>query len=422
MRLRLLASALSLASCVAQTFLAPREKALSSVVAGDHYDYLLQDSSTTTIFAIIGIVTATVCLIIFGCCIASYCCELLECICLYELITTCLPGELLELACIACCVNCLVSQRTRETRCCAEDFLECFRPSSVALVRSPMEASASWPRKVHRDHYEEVTSTQTIVKDMLRDLGSLSVDDVYCVSADTQTEGKGRGNRRWISSRGCAMQSILIFVEESQAERCWGLSEVMAVSVAEVIDGFMGRGSCRNTQLKWPNDIIINGMKVGGILRAEAITDAGSKEGKIPVVVGVGVNVDVEQEILEQLKRVRWPATSLRSCEGCDWRADLTVPNLREAILEQFVINARLWREELESCYISPVVLHKLTGRQVMVGEKIRVRDGDGRIMSGLHSGVDEHGYLIVTLADGKREVLARGEFLYGDDQPTGDT
>ncbi|KAF4703452.1 hypothetical protein FOZ62_022118, partial [Perkinsus olseni] len=111
-----------------------------------------------------------------------------------------------------------------------------------------------------------------------------------------------------------------------------------------------------------------------------------------------------------------------RSCEGCDWRADLTVPNLREAILEQFVINARLWREELESCYISPVVLHKLTGRQVMVGEKIRVRDGDGRIMSGLHSGVDEHGYLIVTLADGKREVLARGEFLYGDDQPTGDT
>ncbi|KAF4706872.1 hypothetical protein FOZ63_015536 [Perkinsus olseni] len=100
MRLRLLASALSLASCVAQTFLAPREKALSSVVAGSHYDNLLQDSSTTTIFAIIGIVTAT----------------LLECICLYELITTCLPGELLELACIACCVNCLVSQRTRETR------------------------------------------------------------------------------------------------------------------------------------------------------------------------------------------------------------------------------------------------------------------------------------------------------------------
>ncbi|KAF4757524.1 hypothetical protein FOZ63_009382 [Perkinsus olseni] len=400
MRLRLLASVLSLASCVAQTFLAPREKALSSVVAGDHY--LLPDSNTTTIFAIIGIVTATVCLIIFGCCIASYCCELLECICLYELITTCLPGEFLELACIACCVNCLVSQRTRET--------------------SPMEASASWPRKVHRDHYEEVTSTQTIVKDMLRDLGSLSVDDVYCVSADTQTEGKGRGNRRWISSRGCAMQSILIFVEESQAERCWGLSEVMAVSVVEVIDGFMGRGSCRNTQLKWPNDIIMNGMKVGGILRAEAITDAGSKEGKVPVVVGVGVNVDVEQEILEQLKRVRWPATSLRSCEGCDWRADLTVPNLREAILEKFVINARLWWEELESCYIPPVVLQKLTGRQVMVGEKIRVRDGDGRIMSGVHSGVDEHGYLIVTLAEGKREVLARGEFLYGDDQPTGDT
>ncbi|EER04948.1 hypothetical protein Pmar_PMAR026960 [Perkinsus marinus ATCC 50983] len=95
-------------------FLSPRDRQ-ASVVAGDHYDGF-EDPSGTAIFTIIGIVTVGICLMILFCCMMSYCCEILECICLYELLTNCLPEELLEVACIACCVNCLVSQRTRETR------------------------------------------------------------------------------------------------------------------------------------------------------------------------------------------------------------------------------------------------------------------------------------------------------------------
>ncbi|KAF4651903.1 hypothetical protein FOZ61_008740 [Perkinsus olseni] len=280
-------------------------------------------------------------------------------------------------------------------------------------------SSSSWPGSVHREHHKEVTSTQLVVKDMLKNADSINVEDMYCVSADVQTTGKGRGNHHWESPVGCAMQSILLFVKESQVRRVPGLTQVMAVSVANAIDSFMSsRKSASKTQLKWPNDIIIQGKKVGGIL-AEVV--AGSKNGKMPVVIGVGVNVDVGDQVLGDLKRARWPAGNLKSCEGVEWKTELTVAALRNAILDQFLINAKQWMCAPNGCYVPPAVSMQVIGRQVMVGEKVRVSVGDGKIITGVHSGMDEHGYLIVTLDNGKREVVMTGEFLYGDSVPVED-
>ncbi|KAF4730400.1 hypothetical protein FOZ63_008540, partial [Perkinsus olseni] len=163
---------------------------------------------------------------------------------------------------------------------------------------------------------------------------------------------------------------------------------------------------------------IIQGKKVGGIL-AEVV--AGSKNGKMPVVIGVGVNVDVGDQVLGDLKRARWPAGNLKSCDGVEWKTELTVAALRNAILDQFVINAKQWMCAPNGCYVPPAVSMQVIGRQVMVGEKVRVSVGDGKIITGVHSGMDEHGYLIVTLDNGKREVVMTGEFLYGDSVPVED-
>ncbi|KAF4657772.1 hypothetical protein FOL47_008306 [Perkinsus chesapeaki] len=290
--------------------------------------------------------------------------------------------------------------------------------------------SSSWPSLVHKEHRKEVTSTQQVIKDMLKGSDPINVDDVYCISADVQTDGKGRGNRHWESPMGmtfgsrrrdhlnfgCAMESILLFVDKSQVCRVPGLTQVLAASVANAIDTFLSRKSAKKTQLKWPNDIIIQDRKVGGIL-AEVVTGYGSEEGKVAVVIGVGVNVEVEDEVLEGLKRARWPAGSLKSSEGFEWKEDLTVPALRAAILDKFISNAKLWKSAPEGCYVPPAISMQVIGRQVMVGEKVRVSVGEGKVISGTHSGMDEHGYLIVTKDNGEKEFLelAYSVYFYGD-------
>ncbi|EEQ98284.1 hypothetical protein Pmar_PMAR017578 [Perkinsus marinus ATCC 50983] len=85
--------------------------------------------------------------------------------------------------------------------------------------------SPTWPGKVHKEHHKEVTSTQLLIKEMLKGNDTIDVNDMYCVSTNVQTAGKGRGKHCWESPIGCAMQSILLFVDEAQVRRVPGLTQ-----------------------------------------------------------------------------------------------------------------------------------------------------------------------------------------------------
>ncbi|MBV6489742.1 MAG: biotin--[acetyl-CoA-carboxylase] ligase [Fimbriimonadaceae bacterium] len=122
---------------------------------------------------------------------------------------------------------------------------------------------------------ESVDSTQSYVARCLRGESGLPVPGM--VLAREQTAGRGRFDRAWWSPPGSSLSMSLVFGGYPDAPRPWLLGMAVAVAAARVVH-------CR---LKWPNDLIVNGRKIGGIL-TEMMRDA---QGRAIPVVGVGINL-----------------------------------------------------------------------------------------------------------------------------------
>jgi BirA family biotin operon repressor/biotin-[acetyl-CoA-carboxylase] ligase len=141
------------------------------------------------------------------------------------------------------------------------------------------------------------------------------------VSADEQTAGRGRLGRRWLAPAGTSLLCSLQLRPTIASERLPELTGVASRACAEAIAALTGL----EPELKFPNDVLLGGRKVAGIL-AEA------RDGR--VVLGIGVNVNVSAEQLPQ--EVDLPATSLLVATGHELeRADLLV-ELLERLEERY--------------------------------------------------------------------------------------
>ena len=125
------------------------------------------------------------------------------------------------------------------------------------------------------------------------------------ILADTQTAGRGRRGRRWESPAGNLYLSIILRPPEGVAgATAVGFAAALAVRAALVA----GLPSDRRVELKWPNDVLIDGAKAAGLL-IEAAEDA--------LVLGVGIN------ILQHPSGTPYPATSLQDAGGSSTREDV---------------------------------------------------------------------------------------------------
>ena len=140
---------------------------------------------------------------------------------------------------------------------------------------------------------DEVDSTQRYAAACLRD-GA----DVGVVFAHDQLKGRGRFGRPWISARGESLTMSIVFTEYTGHPRPWLVGMATACACAEVLD-------CR---LRWPNDLGLDGYKLGGIL-TELLPD---RFGRTVPVVGLGINL-LQTEFPEDLAQV---ATSVAIRRG----------------------------------------------------------------------------------------------------------
>ncbi|MBI2880792.1 MAG: biotin--[acetyl-CoA-carboxylase] ligase [Candidatus Tectomicrobia bacterium] len=126
------------------------------------------------------------------------------------------------------------------------------------------------------------------------------------VAADAQTKGRGRLGRAWFSPPGAGLYlSVLLRPPESASSPAL-LTLVAGVAVAEALEREAGRGP----RLKWPNDLLYGGLKVGGIL-----TEARAGRGRaVTAVVGIGVNVLQRPEDFPP--EIRLTATSVAAATG----------------------------------------------------------------------------------------------------------
>lgn len=130
--------------------------------------------------------------------------------------------------------------------------------------------------------------------------------DWALVVADAQTAGRGRNGRRWITTPGSALAMSLVLRPSLEEMRCF--TRFTALGALGLMRALSGLGL--TAELKWPNDILLAGKKVAGVL-VEADWQADRVE---YVVIGIGVNVT--QESVPPSESLRYPATAVETVLG----------------------------------------------------------------------------------------------------------
>lgn len=223
-------------------------------------------------------------------------------------------------------------------------------------------------------------------------------DQGTLVVADMQTAGRGRRGRSWSSPPGTNAYFTLILKPEYVPDRAPMVTLVMAMAVAEGI-----RETCgAEAFIKWPNDIVIDGRKVCGIL-----TEMSTERDYIHhVVVGAGINVG-RQDFPPEIQ-----ATAVCLEEICG----------REVSRTSLIVNVMRYFEEYYDRFCETADLSRLqeayNRRLINRDREIRVLDPRGAY-DGVSRGINGAGELLVELGDGSRvnvyagEVSVRGVYGY---------
>lgn len=212
------------------------------------------------------------------------------------------------------------------------------------------------------------------------------------VVTSVQTAGRGRADRRWETPSGTALLMSVILRLELPAHRLTPISMLAALAVRETALAFGIPDD--DIRIKWPNDVLIRGRKVCGILARVHTLQAGQP----PVVVlGIGLNVNVPEASL--------PPTGIALSALLGHALDLDV--VREVLLARLDLAIQaLVADEL----VTP--LRALNTALAFRGELVDVQDGD-RIISGILSGVEASGVLVLDV-NGVRTVIASGDLTRG--------
>jgi BirA family biotin operon repressor/biotin-[acetyl-CoA-carboxylase] ligase len=210
-----------------------------------------------------------------------------------------------------------------------------------------------------RIHVEECESTQLLLLDPGLPEGAVA-------TADHQTSGRGRLGRAWVAPPGTSVLCSVL-LRPPRGRPAAQLSLLGGLAAAEAVEAVAGL----RAGIKWPNDVLVEGRKVAGVL-AEQRGDA--------VVVGIGINVN--QEADELLPDARVPAVSLRVLSGRAFDRE----EVLRALLDRLDALYERWREAgLGAVHTG------LAARDVLRGRRVSV---DGA--AGIAGGIDAEGRLLV--------------------------
>jgi BirA family biotin operon repressor/biotin-[acetyl-CoA-carboxylase] ligase len=224
-----------------------------------------------------------------------------------------------------------------------------------------------------------VESTQTIAFA----LAAEGAPDGTVVVADSQAAGRGRRGRPWVDEPGASLLASIVMRPRLEPSRLPGLSLAAAVAVAEALTRTAGV----TPRLKWPNDVLVGGRKLAGILLESRLSGD-----QATTILGVGVNLSQRVFPAELGQK----ATSVWLVSGRLVDRDSLLAALLDALAE--------WRRKLERQGFAPI---RARWRQLAdtLGRAVTV---DG--VSGVAVDVDSDGALVVADAEGRRRRVVAGE------------
>jgi BirA family transcriptional regulator, biotin operon repressor / biotin---[acetyl-CoA-carboxylase] ligase len=204
------------------------------------------------------------------------------------------------------------------------------------------------------------------------------------ITARAQTAGRGRRGRVWVSEPGNLYASLML-TDPAPPGRAAQLAFVAALAVSDAIAA-TAPALAPQLVFKWPNDVLLSGGKVAGIL-IEA-------EGTRPFMVAIGIGINCRH----CPERAEHPATDLAAAG-----AAVTVEALFAALSDAMVNRLRDWQAGF-----APIRAAWLA-RAAGLGGELRARLGT-RELTGRFEGLDEEGRLLLRRADGTLETIAAGE------------
>lgn len=210
------------------------------------------------------------------------------------------------------------------------------------------------------------------------------------VLANVQTEGRGRRGRNWVSPAGNLFASVLL-IDPGPRDRIGELPLVAAVALAEAVDRAVGAFGL--ARLKWPNDLLVGGAKLSGILlEAEPLGD-----GRLAVVCGFGVNCASHPD------PENYAATDLAAL-GYRVDAEAMFRCLAACLAERLEGWRRDGFEPARRAWLD---------RALKLGEEIIVRL-PGEDLVGRFRDIDPRGQLVLALAGGTTRVISAGDVFFG--------
>lgn len=249
-----------------------------------------------------------------------------------------------------------------------------------------MSAASAWPSGYALKQFDEIDSTN----EEARRMAVAGHAGPTWITAARQNAGRGRRARPWESPVGNLYATLLIDPKKPVAE-CAQLSFVAAIAAADAIAPH-ARGA--EVRVKWPNDVLVGGRKIAGLLLESASAGAGAPHW---LAIGIGINLAAHPEGTE------FPATSLGGL-------GVAVPEPR-ALLTELAVQFAKWYEVWALRGFHPIQDAWLA-RAAGLGSRIRARLTHEEIW-GVFEGIDDTGALQLRVEQGKVRTIAAGEVFF---------
>jgi len=233
--------------------------------------------------------------------------------------------------------------------------------------------------------YPSLTSTMEVAKQEAQ-LGAV---EGTAVIADEQTAGRGRIERVWLSPKGSLALSIILYPSVVNLSSLIMLASLAVVHSIEAVTGL-------RSQIKWPNDVLVNGRKMCGILiessvRANIVDYA---------IIGIGINVNFR---LADFPEIQSSATSLS--------AELGRGVSRLRVIRRLLV-------EIERLYLAlqagGAIYEEWRDSLVTVGRRVRVKSGK-TVYEGVAESVAKDGSLLLRHSDGSLTKIVAGDATLRD-------
>ncbi len=233
-----------------------------------------------------------------------------------------------------------------------------------------------------RKHFTSTDSTNRVARDLVGE----GAAEGTLITADFQTHGRGRRERRWISSHSENVLASYILYPSRPVDEWGGLPLLASLAVGEMLTSI----ASLKPMLKWPNDVLIAGKKISGIL-VESGCGAVSW-----AVAGIGINVN-QMGFPGEYRQ--FPTSMYLEAQRL-FDIDTIITALSEALTNYY----SLWTREG-----TPSIIEEWKKRTAMLGKPVRIETESGTTHA-VAEDISEDGSLIIRTSAGERERVYAGD------------